>query len=84
VCIENRIIFMRGTAALRMTVASAPVITGMDRSSKIKSGWSSFAFSMASLPCSASPQTSKEFGFRYTRLVDSECWDCRRRSRGWA
>jgi hypothetical protein len=35
VCIEKRI--MRGITRLRITAASAPVIIGMDRSSKIKS-----------------------------------------------
>jgi hypothetical protein len=55
-CIEKRTIFMRGMDRFRITAASAPVITGIDKSSKTKSGSSFLAFSMASTPCDASPQ----------------------------
>src|SRR6266851_9819221 len=48
-----------GINLLRTLAASMPFITGIERSSTIKSGCSSCAFSIASRPFSASPHTSK-------------------------
>src|SRR6266496_4472021 len=48
-----------GITRFRTRVASRPFITGIERSSRIKSGCNSRALSTASLPFSASPQTLK-------------------------
>jgi len=53
---------MTGTSGItrfRARVASKPFITGIERSSRIKSGCNIRALLTASLPFSATPQTSK-------------------------
>jgi len=48
-----------GSIAFKTDPASSPFIAGIEKSITIKSGWSVLAFSMASSPLTASPQTSK-------------------------
>src|SRR5436305_304887 len=50
-----------GMSRFNSQAASIPFITGIERSSKIKSGRKISAISTASFPFSASPQTSKSF-----------------------
>src|SRR5882672_1699304 len=56
----------RGMIRLRTEAASIPFMRGVARSRIIRSGFRAFAFSMASMPSAASPQTWKP---RFSRKV---------------
>jgi hypothetical protein len=58
-CVVSSMSQTLGRILMRSGAASRPFITGIDISMTIRSGRRLGAFSIASLPCSASPQTTK-------------------------